>query len=98
MDVTILFFVKNLWVTNTANGKCIRYSLKQYVSMHFVSNHMSVAVLARCIYVHFVCIWQTLINAKELPLFQFASSAVPSRKSLASTQVARIQRERDFLR
>jgi len=39
-----------------------------------------------------------VINAKELPLFQFASSAVPSRKSLASTQVARIQRERDFLR
>ncbi|XP_015138958.2 double zinc ribbon and ankyrin repeat-containing protein 1 isoform X3 [Gallus gallus] len=29
---------------------------------------------------------------------QFASSAVPSRKSLASTQVAKIQRERDFLR
>ncbi|XP_031453579.1 double zinc ribbon and ankyrin repeat-containing protein 1 [Phasianus colchicus] len=29
---------------------------------------------------------------------QFASSAVTSRKSLASTQVARIQRERDFLR
>ncbi|KFQ71457.1 Double zinc ribbon and ankyrin repeat-containing protein 1, partial [Phaethon lepturus] len=37
--------------------------------------------------------------AKELPLFQFASSsAVTSRKSLASTQVARIQRETDFLK
>ncbi|KFV80280.1 Double zinc ribbon and ankyrin repeat-containing protein 1, partial [Struthio camelus australis] len=40
-----------------------------------------------------------LINAKELPLFQFASSsAVISRKSLASTQTARIQKETDFLK
>ncbi|KGL73766.1 Double zinc ribbon and ankyrin repeat-containing protein 1, partial [Tinamus guttatus] len=40
-----------------------------------------------------------LINAKELPLFQFASSsAVTSRKSLASTQTARIQKETDFLK
>uniref|UniRef100_A0A669PKI4 Double zinc ribbon and ankyrin repeat domains 1 n=1 Tax=Phasianus colchicus TaxID=9054 RepID=A0A669PKI4_PHACC len=63
-----------------------------------LSQITSLVELTRCIYVHFVCIWQTLINAKELSLFQFASSAVTSRKSLASTQVARIQRERDFLR
>ncbi|KFV93489.1 Double zinc ribbon and ankyrin repeat-containing protein 1 [Eurypyga helias] len=38
-------------------------------------------------------------KAKELLLFQFpGSSAVTSRKSLASTQVARIQRETDFLK
>uniref|UniRef100_A0A663MJJ6 Double zinc ribbon and ankyrin repeat-containing protein 1 n=1 Tax=Athene cunicularia TaxID=194338 RepID=A0A663MJJ6_ATHCN len=41
----------------------------------------------------------SLTKAEELSLFQFASSsAVTSGKSLASTQVARIQRETDFLK
>uniref|UniRef100_A0A8C2SUN2 Double zinc ribbon and ankyrin repeat-containing protein 1 n=1 Tax=Coturnix japonica TaxID=93934 RepID=A0A8C2SUN2_COTJA len=91
-------FLKDVTTQASSNGRCIRYSLKQYISMHFVSNNMSLFELARCMYVHLVCIWQTVINAKVLPSFQFASSAVTSRKSLTSTQVARIQRERDFLR
>ncbi|NXW84172.1 DZAN1 protein, partial [Alopecoenas beccarii] len=38
------------------------------------------------------------VSAPLIDSLQFASSAVTSRKSLASTQVARIQRETDFLK